>query len=40
MTFGGGVRGDAGADFLDDFAFDEDVGGDGLIGGDDFTVAD
>src|ERR1019366_2743426 len=35
---GGG--GDAGADFLDDFARDEDVGGDGVGGGDDFTVTD
>ena len=37
---GGGVRGDAGADFLDAFAFDQDVGVDGFGGGDDRAVAD
>ena len=37
---GGGVRGDAGADFLDEFAFDQHVGVDGVGGGDDCAVAD
>ena len=31
---------DAGADFLDDFAFDQDVGGECVRGGDDGAVAD
>ncbi len=38
--FGGAVFRDARADFLDEFAFDEDVGGDCVGGGDDGAVAD
>src|ERR1035441_6024794 len=37
---GGGVLGNAGADFLDAFAFDQDIGGPGFVRRDDGAVAD